>query len=69
MRKYNAEQAMFVIENERLPWELGWKKRDVAITRGELFIWLTMVINATGASPDEAARMAKRADWHVPQME
>ena len=55
---------MCLIENERLPVDLGWSRPGQIITMTDLDSMLDRVVNATGSSPEEAA-MIKRADTHV----
>ena len=54
-----------MIENERLPFELGWHKPDKQITFPDLDDMLDRIENATGSSPNQAASKLRRADLHA----
>lgn len=56
--------VQFLFENEKLPYELGWKTPQTVTTQEILFQMMDRVVNATVTSPAVAHKMLKRADLH-----
>ncbi|KAF2102003.1 Cloroperoxidase [Rhizodiscina lignyota] len=55
----------YLFEKERLPLELGWRKRKVEISNGHVGNLLQRIVNATGASAQDKEIMIKRGGMHV----
>lgn len=52
-------------ENERLPTELGWTTSSREFTSTDLDNMMEKIVNATGATPEEARRFLARGDLHA----
>ncbi|KAF2263240.1 Cloroperoxidase [Lojkania enalia] len=57
----------YLFENERLPTKLGWVPSPTAIGQSDLSSMMERVVNKTGVTPEEAAKILKRADLHSGQ--
>ncbi|KAJ4303280.1 hypothetical protein N0V90_002173 [Kalmusia sp. IMI 367209] len=54
----------YLFENERLPIKLGWKRAEEPFTDEDLNRGMELIVNATGASPQEAKKMRARRGFH-----
>ncbi|KAE8306975.1 Chloroperoxidase [Aspergillus transmontanensis] len=61
----NRSWVEYLFENERLPSELGWVKREDPISLSDLENMLQQVVNATGNSEETKLDMIKRGDFHI----
>ncbi|KAL4744671.1 hypothetical protein BDW72DRAFT_212277 [Aspergillus terricola var. indicus] len=55
----------YMFENERLPTELGWTKRNETITLEDLSSMLQRIVEATSSASDEREEVVKRRSLHT----
>lgn len=58
-------QLPLPLENERLPLELGWSRPDILIDMNVVLDMMNRVIDASGATPEQAAFMKRHGGFHA----